>query len=76
MFNEQAQQVKLRISIKTFRKYVKKLYMTQYEVETPLISLIKYCMFSFFSQTNYVNFKTPSDCDLKYNRLKPCCKLL
>ena len=47
MFNEQAQQVKLRISIKTFRKYVKKLYMTQYEGETPLISLIKYCMFSF-----------------------------
>ena len=31
MFNEQAQQVKLNISIKTFRKHVKKLYMTQYE---------------------------------------------
>ena len=31
MFNEQAQQVKLNISIETFRKHVKKLYMTQYE---------------------------------------------
>ena len=31
MFNEHGPQLKLNISIKTFRKHVKIIYMTQYE---------------------------------------------